>query len=170
MEIWKDVIGYEGIYQISNKGRLKSLVRKSTGTNTKIESFLKRQKRGNGYYAYSLSKNGKSKHLLQHRLIAIHFIDNPEGYKCVNHKNGRRNDNSIENLEWCTHSQNSLHGYQENGRINSKRKLKQELVLEIREKLKNPYHGIGNDLANEYNVSKWIISLIRNFKTYKGLI
>jgi hypothetical protein len=166
MEIWKDVIGYEGIYQINKNGDVKSLKRNTPGTFTTIDKIIKKQIDLKGYFVYKLSKNGKTTTKSLHRLIAIHFIENPNNEKCVNHKDGNRLNNDISNLEWCSYSYNSLHGYKNNGRINSRRKLTNNLVLEIREKLKNPYHGIGNDLANEYNVSKWIISLIKNFKSY----
>lgn len=165
-DVWKDVIGYEGIYQINKKGDVKSLKRKSTGTFTTIDKLIKKQMSSKGYFVYKLSKNGITKTKSLHRILAESFIPNLNNEKCVNHKDGNSLNNDISNLEWCSYSYNSLHGYKSNGRINSRRKLTNELVLEIREKLKNPYHGIGKDLANEYNVSQWIISLIKNFKSY----
>lgn len=167
MEIWKDIEGYEGYYQISNLGRVKSLIRKSTGTNTTKENFLNLEISKKGYYRASLSMNGKIKKISLHRLIAIHFIDNPFNKKCVNHINGVRLDNRIENLEWSTYSENSKHGYVSNKRKNPIRKLEEWQVLEIKSKLNNFKRGDGLRLANEYGVSKYIISLIKTGKTYK---
>jgi hypothetical protein len=167
MEVWKDVKDYEGIYQISNLGNLKSLKRKGTGTFTNKEYLLKKGITTKGYYSYGLSKNGKVKTHTLHRLVANHFIENINNEKCVNHKDGNPKNNDISNLEWCSYSENSLHGYRSNGRKNSRRKLTEKEVLEIKTRLDNWYIGIGVQLAKEYNVSVWIISLIRNNKTYK---
>jgi hypothetical protein len=105
MEIWKDIINYEGLYQISNLGLVKSLKRKSGGRNYN-ESFLKHLL-SNGYYKVSLSKNGKVKTFPIHRLIAIHFIDNPKNLKCVNHIDHNRLNNSLNNLEWTSYRENN---------------------------------------------------------------
>lgn len=67
-----------------------------------------------GYKEVALSKNGKTKTFLLHRLIALHFVENPNNYPCVNHKNGIKCDNRIENLEWCTRSYNTKHAYENN--------------------------------------------------------
>jgi len=167
MEIWKDIKDYEGIYQISNLGNVKSLIRKTSGTNTSKVVFLKLFLSKNGYLRCVLSKKGKIKKMLIHRLIADHFIKNTLNKKCVNHINGIRTDNRIENLEWATHSENSTHGYRKNKRKNSNRKLSESDVLEIKIKLQNYKHGDCILLAKKYNVSKCIISLIKKNKTYK---
>ena len=166
-EIWKDVKDYEGIYKISNLGRLKSLKRKGTGTFTNKEIILKKGINTKGYYTHVLSKNGKTRTRTLHRLVAEHFIDNPNNQRCVNHKDGKPKNNNISNLEWCSYSENSLHGYRSNGRKNSRRKLTELQVSEIKSRLDNWYIGLGVQLAKEYNVSVWIISLIRNNKTYQ---
>jgi len=166
MENWKDVKGYEGIYQINENGEIKSLKRKTPVTYTSIDKILKPQLYNN-YYGYKLSKNGKLKTHSLHKLLAIAFINNLNNYKVVNHKDGNALNNDLNNLEWCTYSYNTFHGYEHNGRLNPNRKLSEFEVIEIKEKLKNPYWGIVRDLSNEYNVSKWIISLIKNFKSYK---
>jgi hypothetical protein len=166
MEVWKDIQGYEGLYQISNLGRVKSLPKKSPGTNTTKTSYLKHCFRC-GYQYVSLSNNGKSQKQMIHRLLAIHFIENPDQKKCVNHKNGIRSDFRLENLEWCTHSDNSKHGYVSNKRKNAKRKLSENDVFLIKEELKNYKYGDGVRLAKKYNVSTFIISLIKVKKCYR---
>lgn len=165
MEKFYDIVGLNG-YQISKNGNLKRLAFKGTGTFTKRDYLLKPNKAKNGYLSFNLKKNGTYKHFTQHRLLAINFIKNPNNYKCVNHINGIRHDNRLENLEWCSHSQNSKHGYDFNGRKNSLRKLTEEQVFEIKKRMQNYKRGMGVQLAKEFNVSIYIISLIRNNKTY----
>lgn len=165
-EIWKDIKGYSN-YQISNLGRIKSLPRKSPGTFTTKTTYLKANLSNNGYLFFRIINDaGISKKFSQHRLIAINFINNLNNYPCVNHINGLRNDNRIENLEWCTHSQNSKHGYNSNNRKNPRRKLTDSQVTEIKNSLINYKYGTGISLAKKFNVSVSIISLIKNNKTY----
>jgi hypothetical protein len=111
-EIWKDIEGYDGYYQISNFGRVKSLSRKSyngKGYFNSKEKFLKHRATNKGYYNYSLTKNNKTIDFLAHRLIAVAFIDNPLNKKTVNHKDSVRTNNSISNLEWASHRENHCH-------------------------------------------------------------
>ena len=104
-EIWKDVVGYEGLYQVSNLGRVKSLPRESTKGKTLKNRIIK------GYYTVHLSKFGVSKDKLVHILVAEAFIDNPNRLKYINHIDGNKLNNTVSNLEWCTASYNSLHAY-----------------------------------------------------------
>lgn len=106
MEIWKDIYGYEGVYQVSNIGRVKRIG--SINRVFKGEKLLKPQKCSNEYLFVGLS-NKKIKYFLIHRLVAIAFLENKENKRCVNHKNGIRTDNRVENLEWVTHSENNIH-------------------------------------------------------------
>lgn len=110
-EIWKDIPGYEGLYQISNKQMVKSLSRKEFGGRNRIrgERILKPRTDRGGYLHVALSKNGETKNLSIHRLVAIAFIPNPDNKLCVNHIDGVKKNNSIDNLEWCTHSENTKH-------------------------------------------------------------
>ena len=105
-EIWKDIEGYEGKYQVSNKGRVKSLSYNKTGR----EDIMKQRKSTNGYLMANLCKNGKHKHCLIHRLVASAFIHNPEGLPEVNHKDEDKTNNNVENLEWCDHLYNNNYG------------------------------------------------------------
>ena len=100
MEIYKDIQGYKGIYQISNLGNVKSLL---------SNKILSKRKNSNGYILYALFKDKKRKEFYEHILLAKYFIDNNFNYNVVNHINGIRNDNRIENLEWCNQSENISH-------------------------------------------------------------
>jgi hypothetical protein len=111
-EIWKDVLGYEGNYQISSLGRVKSLIRETyngKGYFNSKEKFLKQRTTTKGYYGYSLTKNNKTIDFLAHRLIAVAFIENPFNKRTVNHKDSVRTNNSIDNLEWASYRENHCH-------------------------------------------------------------
>ena len=103
-EIWKDIPGYEGLYQVSNLGRIKSLCYKS---NYRNEIILKLRKKQNGYFQVVLYKNGKPKDFSVHKLVAKTFINNPNDYPIINHKDENKQNNKVDNLEWCTHSYNN---------------------------------------------------------------
>ena len=102
-EIWKDIPGYEGLYQVSSLGRVKSLVRKGK----KQEIILRQSENGWGYLQVRLTKNSISKTYKVHRLVAQAFIPNPQNYRCIDHINTIRTDNRVENLRWVSHKENS---------------------------------------------------------------
>lgn len=114
-EIWKDIPGYEGLYQVSNFGTIKSMkrmVKHSLNSNRICKEKIILPKLSNtGYYRVHLNKNGIQKKLLIHRIIAIAFIQNPLNKPCVNHIDGNPTNNNILNLEWCTYSENEIHSY-----------------------------------------------------------
>ena len=105
-EIWKDKKDYEGLYQVSNLGRAKSLINNKGQYREKI---LKHNIR-NGYPSVTLCKNKKLKSFTIHRLVAEAFIPNPNNLPCVNHKDENRLNNFFNNLEWCTYSYNINYG------------------------------------------------------------
>jgi hypothetical protein len=154
-EVWKDVVGYEGYYIISNYGNLINKCSK------KLKPFIT-----HGYLYYHLSKKGKYSHARAHRLVAIAFIPNPDNLPYINHKDCNKQNNFVENLEWCTAQHNSKHAFDNgrnrgifiNGHININRKLTLEQVVEIKKLLKE---GLSQyKVAKLFNVSRGTISAI----------
>lgn len=113
-EVWKDIKGYEGLYQVSNFGRVKSVVKilphYKGGTRITKERILSIYINNYGYYQVGLKVNACEKMFLVHRLVAEAFIPNPNNYPCVNHKSEVKTDNRVENLEWCDYQYNSNYG------------------------------------------------------------
>lgn len=111
-EIWKDIEGYEGFYQVSNLGGIKSIDRIASdgrGTYPLRGRGINQVIQSNGYGMLTLCKNGIRKPILCHRLVAIAFIPNPEKLPFVNHKNGIKHDNRAGNLEWVSIRENQAH-------------------------------------------------------------
>lgn len=114
-EVWKDIKGYEGLYQVSTFGRVISLPKlknRAFGSYMSKQILLTPVKADTGYFVVNLyDKNICPKRMKIHRLVAATFITNHYNKKTVNHKNGIKTDNRIENLEWATHRENHLHAY-----------------------------------------------------------
>ena len=109
---WKDVKGFEGLYVVSDCGKVKSLGNgNSTNPNFRKERILKTTYSANGYEKVKLNKEGKRKHAHVHRLVAIAFLDNPKNNPEVNHKDGDKLNNNYSNLEWVTASENQIHAF-----------------------------------------------------------
>ena len=114
IEEWKDIQGYEGKYQVSNHGRVKSLARyrKNNGNSQSFqgERILKQSVNNKGYCIVELCRDSKRKRHSVHRLVADAFIENNENREQVNHKDENKQNNHVENLEWCTCKENINHG------------------------------------------------------------
>ena len=115
-EIWKDIPNYEGYYQVSNKGNIKSLQFQCNLTNKKYprEKILKQKIDKQKNKRVSLWKDGKEKSWLVHRLVGISFLGNTDESMTINHKDGNRLNNNVSNLEWCTLKENIQHGFSNN--------------------------------------------------------
>ena len=150
-EIWKSIKDYDGLYEISNFGRVKSLHK---GTK-----FMKQFKNRKGYYITQLYSNGNAKTFIVHRLVAEAFLENPFHKEQVNHINCNKQDNRVENLEWCTNDENRKHA-EKNGLM------------------KPPKGGKENSKSikvNQYDlqgnlIKKWdcIMDVVRSFNLQTG--
>lgn len=115
-EVWKDIEGYEGKYQVSSLGRVRRLAytfkrRNKWGVcDNVISSGMMSLRNVKGYLSVKLRDETKRKHYQVHRLVAAAFIPNPDGLPEVNHKNEDKTDNRVENLEWCTRKYNTNYG------------------------------------------------------------
>lgn len=164
-EQWKEIAGFEGLYKISNLGRVMSLDK----TGSKCE-FIKKLGRDNstGYLQVELWKNGKQSNKRVHRLVAIAFVDNPHNLPVVNHKDGDKMNAVATNLEWTSYSLNTLHSYNFNlqkifrGDENHITKIRDADVCTI----KNLFlEGKTNkEIASIYSVNPSQISRIRSGK------
>lgn len=164
-EIWKPVVGYEGLYEISNKGRVKSLY-KYKGTTQRILSPRDNQN-GYHYLSVSLYKNKSSHHKYIHRLVAQAFIPNPKKKSQINHIDNNTLNNNSQNLEWCTPKENSLHRKKYGRGASRERhgmsKLYEKDIIKIRKSKLTQ-----EKIASIYNVSRSNISMIKNNKTWKS--
>lgn len=106
-EIWKDIEGYGGLYQVSNLGRIKSF------KQNKLGKILRMQITHDGYYTVGLSKDNYSKQCKVHRLVAKAFIPNTNNLLEINHKDKNKLNNNVDNLEWCTRQYNCRYSYED---------------------------------------------------------
>jgi hypothetical protein len=166
-EVWKDVKGFEGLYQVSNFGNVKRLISERVFAERLIGRTIDRY----GYVKRVLSKDGKNNYFTEHRLVAIAFIDNPDNKATVNHINGIKTDNRVENLEWNTTNENHQHAIDtglkdQKGIKHHKCKLTEQQVLEIRE---IGFSQTRMSLSKKYGVSRTnILGIIRG-KFWKHL-
>jgi len=113
-EIWKDVVGYEGIYQVSNYGNVRSIdriIKRGNHSFTKKGQIKATGINNRGYCDIMLCKGAKYEHHVVHKLVALAFIPNPENKDFINHKNGNKLNNCVDNIEWVTMSENNQHAY-----------------------------------------------------------
>ena len=139
-EEWKSIKGYEGLYEISNLGNVKSLSRmkiNNRGYQKTKERIAKPVKHNSEYYRVSLTNNNhERKYFSIHRLVAEAFLPNPDNLPQVNHKDGNKTNNKVENLEWCSRSYNLQHAYD-----NGLKPTLKKLCIEI-DKLKKEVESI----------------------------
>lgn len=138
MEVWKDVVGYEGIYEVSNKGRVRTHKNKTTYTKRhgvrKWRQIILKNKNPKGRdVRVALWKDGKHKDFLVHRLVAYAFIPQIEGKTSINHIDGNPKNNNVENLEWCDHRDNNNHAF-DNGLMTTNK------VIFLVDKITNESH------------------------------
>lgn len=158
-EEWRDIGGYEGLYQISNYGRVKSFARGTVIVRIPAIS-------GDGYLYISTSKNGVHKNLKIHRLVAQAFVPNPEALPCVNHIDGNKLNNLPANLEWCTVAENNRHAIAAGLNVRANRKLTPDAIRYIRE---NPERFTYKQLGEMFEVSPNLILGIRKNRFYKDV-
>jgi len=154
MEEWKDVVGYENIYMVSNMGRVKSIDRTVLGENGKIFNFKGRLIKPSiefGYERVTLSKNNKRKKYRVHRLVAIAFLGDYGEEMLVNHIDENKRNNKLENIEWVTPKENYHHSY-EKQKEKSKKIRKKLTVIDSNGKIKI-YESV-NDCIEDLGLKK----------------
>lgn len=163
-EIWKDVLGYEGKYQVSNLGRVKSLERrcKSKDYTRRVPGKIRAQTLDTyGYPIVSLNLDGKKKTRTIHRLVAEAFIPNPNNYSEINHKDENKQNNAVENLEWCTTQYNSSYGTRVD-RIKRAQSI-HVIQLDMNGNVINEWFGMG-EISRRTGYDQGLISRVCNGK------
>lgn len=181
-EIWKDISEYEGLYEVSNKGRIRRIHSPCNKHKEKLYVILKPIISKEGYYRISLSRNNTRKNYSVHRLVAMAFIENPGDKPFINHIDGVKTNNSIENLEWCTPAENNRHAYTNGlnkyhpehlplmcGEDNPKHILTKKDVVEIRALLKSGKYT-QHEIGQMYGVSNYAICDIKRGKSWKEVV
>lgn len=167
-EIWHWVVGYEGLYMVSSFGNVMGVPKKSTYGHMLAQREMPS---GSGYHSVCLCKDNVKKYYRVHRLVAQAFIPNLDNKPEVNHKDGNRSNNRVDNLEWVTRSENETHAFRVLGKQPNKpwagkprpfaRKLTPEQVKAIRKDRRT-----AREIGREYNVSKTTIVNVKNRKIY----
>lgn len=152
LEIWADVSGYEGLYQVSSYGMVRS-------KNKVLSPWCSM-----GYSTVALSSMGKARSYSVHRLVAKAFIENPHNYPIVNHIDGNSQNNNVKNLEWCTRSHNTKHAW-DHGLIQRNSRLDWVDVLLIRDFNRRKMVS-QRDLSDMFSVSQRSINQIINYKRW----
>ena len=174
-EIWKDVVGYEGLYEVSNIGNVRSVAHdvvlggQRAGVIHHVRAKMRKlQRRYDGYVGIKLIRDSVLSDFLVHRLVASAFIENAKNLPEVNHKNSDRTDNRVENLEWVTAKDNVAHSTREGSAHGERKgcsKLKDDDIIDIKFLLS---YGVTNaDIGRLYGVKPHTISVIKHGKTWK---
>ena len=168
-EVWKDVVGYEGIYKVSNKGNVRSVEwigarGRKCGGRTLKPSYDK-----DGYFKVVLCKNGMMYHKRLHRLVAEAFIPNPNGLPQVNHIDEVKDNNNVENLEWCTSECNNNHGTRNERRVKAQSKKVKAINIKTGEVITfSSTAEAGRKGYSQGNVSSACMGVYYGGNTYKG--
>ena len=166
MEIWKDIEGYEGIYQVSNLGRVKRYYKNSK------EKLLKLQLHRTGYLRVILCKEGRMKTCRVHRLVAKAFIPNPDNKPEVNHKDEDKTNNKVENLEWMTRRENINYGTRNErsgkSQRNNKKRSKPIYGINIKTNEKIEFPSTEEAQRNGFNQGNIVHCLKGRCKSHKG--
>lgn len=172
-EVWRDIAGYDGRYQVSNKGRVKSFARREA-------AIMRAGSNAQGYYQIGFNYKRKRKNFLVHRLVMLTFspIENPDEME-VNHIDFDVKNACLENLEWATPLHNTQH-FHRSGRLRDlskttgarshKAKFTDADIFKIREMFKQPRRGLSKVIAKQFGVSASTIEAINNGKTWKHLL
>jgi hypothetical protein len=177
-EVWKDIEGYEGLYQVSSLGNVKSLGRRKSvaekGGYYNLGDINLRLGNRRGYKSVTLCKDGIPKPFAVHRLVAFAFLENKENKKTVNHINGIKSDNRVDNLEWVSQSEQQIHAikiglrYKAIGEQSNFSKFKSEDIIKIREMYSTGLFSC-EELSKKFNTSKNNINSIIHSYTWKHL-
>ena len=174
-EEWRDIEGFDGYYQVSNTGKVRSYGGKNG--RTKGEWYFRAlSKTYDGYLKIRLVQGGKDITQRVHTLVARAFIPNPNNFETVNHKDGDKTNNNVDNLEWVDRSQQMIHAYKlglkkpKRGAENSQAKLTAEDVRYIRSHYKRNTPGYSTvTLSKQFGVSNRVIGLITRGLSYKDV-
>lgn len=167
--IWVSIKESE-YYQVDKSGNVRSIDRvvdcKDGDKSPRKGQRIKPTKNKFGYFLVRISLSGKGKNIFIHRLVATAFIPNPENKRCVNHKNGVKGDNRVENLEWATHSENTYHAYKVElkKRVYGNNNTASKLVLNTQTGI---FYDCVNDAANAHNIKRktldtWLKNISHN--------
>jgi hypothetical protein len=178
METWKDVVGFEGKYAVSDKGRIKGLRREKMQSHGVLIVLKEKERKPVvnrcGYLCLNLNDgpSGKLQSKKVHRLVAEAFIENPKNHKEVNHIDGNKLNNRKENLAWCSRSENIKHSFEtglrsHKGENHPSNKLKDSDILKIRELFSQGETQTA--IAKTYNVSQVLIGRIVNKKAWNHI-
>lgn len=160
MEKWLVIKEFEGKYFISNRGRVKT----QTGKIKKLQDNRR------GYYCCGFYYNGKAVMRKTHRLVAQEFLPNPKNKPQVNHKNGNKKDNNVENLEWVTQSENMTHAYEKMGCFEKRRANKHITDVQILEIFTLKGKMLQQEIAKMYNVNRSFVANIHAKRRYKKIL
>lgn len=161
-ETWKPIDEFNGDYDVSNLGNVRSWIKQG-----RDKPYPRRQYKTHGYSYCNFKTEKKYFARRIHRLVAIAFIPNTENKPCVNHKNGIKDDNCVENLEWVTNSENDIHAFDSGlrepmkGEMNGHSKITNKDVLEIRELCVNSDLS-QREIGERYGISQSVVSEIHN--------